>query len=222
MNRGLPHQGHFQLCATTCLSCNFPIPKQLGQPSLAPLWSGSCEMLWNTHHGHAGKSPGVRGPCQFASTFYSCCRNTRSLSNHRPRHGRNATASHRLHKRFAVPPVLRYEFNISDGQQCVVLTPVRVLGIAIFIDAPPAARASTAQTNTPWNHPRVCGEHIDQRSGSFFGRGSSPRMRGALHGHIEVLMGSGIIPAYAGSTCRPSQMECDPRDHPRVCGEHQG
>lgn len=61
--------------------------------------------------------------------------------------GVNATACHRLHKRFAVLTVLGYEFNIPDGQQCVALAPVRVLGIAIFIDASPTARASTAQPN---------------------------------------------------------------------------
>lgn len=69
--------------------------------------------------------------------------------------GVNATARHRLHKRFAVPTVLGYEFNIPDGQQCVALAPVRVLGIAIFIDASPTARASTAQPNTHVSQDRL-------------------------------------------------------------------
>ena len=50
--------------------------------------------------------------------------------------------------------------------------------------------------------------------------GSSPRMRGT---HVRVLhadAGQGIIPAYAGNTCRPAMVGGHPRDHPRVCGEH--
>ena len=31
---------------------------------------------------------------------------------------------------------------------------------------------------------------------------------------------AGIIPAYAGSTCRCARTRCRCRDHPRVCGEH--
>lgn len=56
----------------------------------------------------------------------------------------NTTAGHRLHKRFAVPPVLRDEFNIPNSQQCVALASVRVFWIAVSADAPPAARASAA------------------------------------------------------------------------------
>ena len=102
----------------------------------------------------------------------------------------------------------------------MVLTPVRVLGIAIFIDAPPAARASTAQTNTPWDHPRVCGEHyrIIHQAGRC--PGSSPRMRGARWYLLAKGHRVRIIPAHAGST--RSSCFCDPpgRDHPRACGEH--
>ena len=52
--------------------------------------------------------------------------------------------------------------------------------------------------------------------------GSSPRMRGApsrLHRRGRV---PGIIPAYAGSTSYAKMAWRSSRDHPRVCGEHQG
>ena len=52
--------------------------------------------------------------------------------------------------------------------------------------------------------------------------GSSPRMRGTHMSSCVHRVHAGIIPAYAGNTgfscnCFP---QC--RDHPRVCGEHNG
>ena len=72
------------------------------------------------------------------------------------------------------------------------------------------------------DHPRVCGEH-EERGIELDGMsGSSPRMRGALP-HIGTReTPRGIIPAYAGSTPSSAHPACGPRDHPRVCGEHQG
>ena len=102
----------------------------------------------------------------------------------------------------------------------MVLTPVQVLGIAIFIDAPPAARASTAQTNTPWDHPRVCGEHNITKDLAANQQGSSPRMRGAPRQIGRLYGNGGIIPAYAGSTLIKTNRLGFIRDHPRVCGEH--
>ena len=51
-----------------------------------------------------------------------------------------------------------------------------------------------------WDHPRVCGEHGLGAAVGWRGGGSSPRMRGARHGHAQGGDGLGIIPAYAGST----------------------
>lgn len=72
----------------------------------------------------------------------------------------HASTRHRLHEGFAVSLVLRDKFNIANSEQRMVLASVRVLGITILVDAPPAARASAAQSSTP------CG--------------SSSRMRGEL------------------------------------------
>ena len=72
------------------------------------------------------------------------------------------------------------------------------------------------------DHPRVCGEHDFSALSADSIKGSSPRVRGAS---ILVKNGKnclGIIPACAGSI--PCIFLCYqyPRDHPRVCGEHDG
>ena len=51
-------------------------------------------------------------------------------------------------------------------------------------------------------------------------QGSSPHMRGTRVGHRERHQGRGIIPAYAGNTPHPTRMISRPKDHPRICGEH--
>ena len=54
--------------------------------------------------------------------------------------------------------------------------------------------------NRRQDHPRVCGEHPDDKSKQRAEQGSSPRMRGALR-FISMSLGyARIIPAYAGST----------------------
>ena len=73
-----------------------------------------------------------------------------------------------------------------------------------------------------WDHPRVCGEHD---GGDVFqnGReGSSPRMRGTRARIRADRIPDGIIPAYAGNTCRLVRWVSLAGDHPRVCGEHGG
>ena len=50
--------------------------------------------------------------------------------------------------------------------------------------------------------------------------GSSPHTRGAHRVTVDDLHIFGIIPAYAGSTTRPSNPSSWRRDHPRIRGEH--
>ena len=50
--------------------------------------------------------------------------------------------------------------------------------------------------------------------------GSSPHTRGALFNGIKGVISNGIIPAYAGSTSIRFNYVGDPRDHPRIRGEH--
>ena len=90
-----------------------------------------------------------------------------------------------------------------------------------IIPAYAGSTAASGQTVACFrDHPRVCGEHHARRSVPDILKGSSPRMRGALHMPASILEGNGIIPAYAGSTSTSLTAERCPRDHPRVCGEH--
>ena len=70
----------------------------------------------------------------------------------------------------------------------------------------PAYAGSTAGVRIrAWrsrDHPRVCGEHRDGSGYADTFAGSSPRMRGAPFTNISDELRKGIIPAYAGSTCR--------------------
>ena len=70
------------------------------------------------------------------------------------------------------------------------------------------------------DHPRVCGEHCGVCGAYFSCLGSSPRMRGTPGVDGQWRVAPGIIPAYAGNTCRTRSADSTSRDHPRVCGEH--
>ena len=51
-----------------------------------------------------------------------------------------------------------------------------------------------------WDHPRVCGEHLDNLEKLVKDAGSSPRMRGTLACWPVRCCSRRIIPAYAGNT----------------------
>ena len=70
------------------------------------------------------------------------------------------------------------------------------------------------------DHPRVCGEHLNQLAPAVNKAGSSPRMRGTLSLVLAHLPLGGIIPAYAGNTRLAPSPAPIVWDHPRVCGEH--
>ena len=70
------------------------------------------------------------------------------------------------------------------------------------------------------DHPRGCGEHSDGVWDSKWGKGSSPRMRGAPKWKCEDSRPQGIIPADAGSTCPTCSRPATREDHPRGCVEH--
>ena len=53
-----------------------------------------------------------------------------------------------------------------------------------------------------WDHPRVCGEHVESVLWHHVRLGSSPRMRGTPSGALATGSCIGIIPAYAGNTVR--------------------
>ena len=70
------------------------------------------------------------------------------------------------------------------------------------------------------DHPRIRGEHLKLGRGVVVSGGSSPHTRGAHRPMRTERPGSGIIPAYAGSTARLSSSAAAPADHPRIRGEH--
>ena len=88
----------------------------------------------------------------------------------------------------------------------------------------PADAGSTiswsAKQESRRDHPRGCGEHACPCHSRWTGRGSSPRMRGALQVRQDRLGLHGIIPADAGSTVIERGCALVLQDHPRGCGEH--
>ena len=70
------------------------------------------------------------------------------------------------------------------------------------------------------DHPRIRGEHFHADAEGGHGLGSSPHTRGARR-PVDAQPGpAGIIPAYAGSTCRRETPDSPGPDHPRIRGEH--
>ena len=88
----------------------------------------------------------------------------------------------------------------------------------------PAYAGSTRGAGDAWpstsNHPRIRGEHAEGGMGKLRQSGSSPHTRGAPARNRPDPTGCGIIPAYAGSTCRLSRLDALVSDHPRIRGEH--
>ena len=81
-------------------------------------------------------------------------------------------------------------------------------------------RSPRSPTRCGWDHPRVCGEHLDRSAPSPISSGSSPRMRGTPDRRCRPVPRAGIIPAYVGNTGGGRDSRHRGRDHPRVCGEH--
>ena len=70
--------------------------------------------------------------------------------------------------------------------------------------------------------PRIRGEHRSTAGTTASRRGSSPHTRGAPGWRLALVLGVGIIPAYAGSTRPTKSSRSAPMDHPRIRGEHPG
>ena len=70
------------------------------------------------------------------------------------------------------------------------------------------------------DHPRACGEHLQQCKYTSCGSGSSPRVRGTQAPLFDKPGGERIIPARAGNTGAPTHPKATRPDHPRACGEH--
>ena len=70
------------------------------------------------------------------------------------------------------------------------------------------------------DHPRLRGEHRFVGVSEGGKSGSSPPARGTLGKQMGVTAGEGIIPACAGNTGGRQLTPRQPRDHPRLRGEH--
>ena len=102
---------------------------------------------------------------------------------------------------------LHYDGTISDG--------LRIIPAHAGNTHLPPRRSSASA-----DHPRACGEHLDDDDLDILDVGSSPRMRGT---HAPLLIGEcdgRIIPAHAGNTLGDSGHAGAISDHPRACGEH--
>ena len=69
------------------------------------------------------------------------------------------------------------------------------------------------------DHPRACGELEIMASSENYVPGSSPRMRGTLHGGSSSRSLRRIIPAHAGNSAPTISNPAPTSDHPRACGE---
>ena len=72
------------------------------------------------------------------------------------------------------------------------------------------------------DHPRVCGEKIEQRIRDYQAGGSPPHMRGKAKPGYFNNGNSGITPVYAGKRLLRNLGQNAGWDHPRICGEKTG
>ena len=71
------------------------------------------------------------------------------------------------------------------------------------------------------DHPRMCGENIDNTIAPTGTLGSPPHVRGKLALNPARHCDTGITPACAGKTPSNDLVAVSWRDHPRMCGENR-
>ena len=131
----------------------------------------------------------------------------------------------------AHPRVCGEHITRADKPEAVVGSSPRLRGALVDNDGDahwnrliPASAGSTRAPKSPVPcaraHPRVCGEHSPSMPTPTCGRGSSPRLRGALLHRQPLRLPHRLIPASAGSTRRDRRTCHIMQAHPRVCGEH--
>ena len=70
-----------------------------------------------------------------------------------------------------------------------------------------------------WDHPRLCGEKLEDILIRRYLEGSPPPMRGKDRVALRKVDHDRITPAYAGKRAKAWKMRFPQRDHPRLCGE---
>ena len=73
---------------------------------------------------------------------------------------------------------------------------------------------------SPWDHPRMCGDHFTMSYNPRYMEGSPPHVRGPLMRATNEHCSVGITPACAGTTNLRTVIHDRSRDHPRMCGDH--
>ncbi len=76
-------------------------------------------------------------------------------------------------------------------------------------------------TSSPPVHPRACGEQNNTRRVNRDCTGSSPRLRGTVHGLGRVADSQRFIPALAGNSLDLFRQVPASAVHPRACGEQR-
>ena len=71
-----------------------------------------------------------------------------------------------------------------------------------------------------WDHPRMCGDHMDKLPYEKMVMGSPPHVRGPQTMATIFKKYDGITPACAGTTLHNILTQRYCRDHPRMCGDH--
>ena len=71
------------------------------------------------------------------------------------------------------------------------------------------------------DHPRACGEKINNQIEPAYEKGSPPRMRGKAAEYGLRWKIQGITPAHAGKSASYPAVLDESKDHPRACGEKQ-
>ena len=172
---------------------------------IIPAYAGSTDRAVQSRHPAGGSSPHTRG-APFSTSPIG------PASGIIPAYAGSTT----LHLAFRVD---RADHPRIRGEH-MPIPMVVMCGIRII----PAYAGSTirppSRSRRPRDHPRIRGEHADVRAGFAGAAGSSPHTRGAPRPLPPWLVGSRIIPAYAGSTSTRAPPIASPRDHPRIRGEH--
>ena len=80
----------------------------------------------------------------------------------------------------------------------------------------------TAVRHAIKDHPRLCGEKLQDTADFTHVAGSPPPMRGKGQNSTVFVESEGITPAYAGKSSRCATWLVSMKDHPRLCGEKKG
>ena len=103
--------------------------------------------------------------------------------------------------------------------------PTSIMTSADFSRITPACAGTTRghsdHTQSGWDHPRVCGNHVTCPHLISSHQGSPPRVREPRAVRGLFLSQFGITPACAGTTGQGQGSQRPAQDHPRVCGNHR-